>query len=93
MSTDPALTTDADSPTRKRSLRIAWTLMVIGVALIPMFGQVGGYAATPLVVGGLLMYQKSAQPKRYWFVALVLVGEFAALYGGALWLISLAQKH
>lgn len=93
MSTDPALTTDADSPTRKRSLRIAWTLMVIGVALIPLFGQLGGYAASPLVVGGVLMYQKSAQPRRYWLLALVLVGEFAALYGCALWLISLAQRH
>jgi hypothetical protein len=93
MSTDPGVTTAADPANRKRGLRIAWTLMVIGVALIPLFGQLGGYAALPLVTGGVLSYQRNAQPKRYWFLALVLVGEFTVLYAVGWWLINLAQKR
>jgi hypothetical protein len=63
MSTEPGSTPAPEEAKRKRSLLSAWTLMVVGVALVPAFGRLGGAAAFPLIYFGVLSYRKNAQPR------------------------------
>ena len=56
-------------------------LVVVGVVLAAAFGQYVVYGVIPMVVGGMVQYQRSAKkPLKWWKMILAILALFAGTY-------------